>query len=284
MRKYWLAAMAFVAVSSAHAADMPDFSALRGSYGPPVRRTWDGWYVGAEAGYQSADMAFSKSVTAPAAFIFRNSVLAAPTADWTVLGPGHAQGSGYGGFVGRNWQFEDVVLGVEANYTYLNSLSNSTSNSIERLIVNPTGENPPAGHTHIYDTTVTGGAGMVIKDVTTFRGRVGWAAGDFMPYAVAGVAIGRMVPSRYVTATYQLTDQWTDPSGILQTTVSDPVSQSITESRQSFVPGWTAGLGLEYRMWGGLFLRGEWNYTSFTSVKDTYVQLNAVHGGIGYKF
>lgn len=284
MRRFWLAALAFGTVSVAHAADMPDFPALRGGYGPPVQRSWGGWYVGGQAGYQSADVDFSKSVTALAAFIFRNSVLTTPTTDWTVLGPAHAQGSGFGGFVGRNWQFEDIVLGVEANYTYMNGLTTSTSNSIERLIVNPAGENPPAGHTHTYDTTVAGGAGMVVKDVTTFRGRVGWAAGDFMPYAFAGVAVGRMVPSRYVTATYQLTDQWTDALGNSQQTVYAPVSQSTTESRQSFVPGWTAGLGLEYRVWGGLFLRGEWEYTSFTSVKDTFVQLNAVRGGIGYKF
>ncbi|MBV9457528.1 MAG: porin family protein, partial [Bradyrhizobium sp.] len=54
MRRILLAAMAFGAVSSAHAADMPDFSALRGGFGPPVRHTWDGWYVGGQAGYQSA--------------------------------------------------------------------------------------------------------------------------------------------------------------------------------------------------------------------------------------
>jgi opacity protein-like surface antigen len=278
--------MAFGAVSSAQAADMPDFSALRGSYGPPMRRSWDGWYVGAEAGYQSADMDFSKSVTALAAFIFRNSVLTTPTADWSVLGPAHAQGTGFGGFVGRDWQFEDIVLGVEANYTYMNGLSASTSNQIARDIANPTGENPPAGHTHTYDVSVVGGAGVVVKDVTTFRGRVGWAAGDFMPYAVAGVAVGRMVPSRNVSTSVYLVDDWTDSSGVAQELVSflPTVSQSVSESRQSFVPGWTAGLGLEYRVWGGLFLRGEWNYTSFTSVKDTYVQLNTVRGGIGYKF
>lgn len=287
MRRFLLAAMAFGAVSVAHAADMPDLPVLRGGFGQPVRHSWAGWYVGGQAGYESADMDFSKSVTALAAFIFRNSVLTTPTADWSVLGKGHAQGSGFGGFVGRDWQFEDVVLGVEANYTYVNGLSASTANQIARDISNPTGTNPPTGHTYTYSTSVQGGAGVVVKDVTTFRGRVGWAAGDFMPYAFAGVAVGRMVPSRYVSTSVYLTDQWTDSFGNPQSTTSGPiptVSQNVSESRQSFVPGWMAGLGLEYRVWGGLFLRGEWEYTSFTSVKDTYVQLNAVRGGIGYKF
>lgn len=287
MRRFWLAALASGAVSVAHAADMPDFPALRGGFSQPVQRGWGGWYVGGQAGYQSADMDFSKSITALASFIFRNSVLSGPTSNWSVLGPAHAQGSGFGGFVGRDWQFEDVVLGVEANYTYMNGLSASTSNQIARDITNPTGTNPPAGHTYTYSTTVEGGAGVVVKDVTTFRGRVGWAAGDFMPYAFAGVAVGRMVPSRFVSTTVTLTDQWTDILGNPQSTTSGPiptVSQNVSESRQSFVPGWTAGLGLEYRVWGGLFMRGEWEYTSFTSVKDTFVQLNAVRGGVGYKF
>ena len=284
MRRFWLLALALGSVSVAHAADMPDLPILRGGFSQPVQHGWGGWYVGGQAGYQSADVDFSKSATALAAFIFRNSTLAAPTSDWSVLGQAHAQGTGFGAFVGRDWQFDDVVLGVEANYTYMNGLTTSTTNSIERLISNPAGENPPAGHTHTYDTLVTGGAGMVVKDVTTFRGRVGWAADDFMPYAFAGVAVGRLVPSRFVTTTVTLTDQWTDILGNSQQTVYPPVVQSISESRQSFVPGWTAGLGLEYRVWGGLFVRGEWEYTSFTSVKDTFVQLNAVRGGIGYKF
>jgi outer membrane immunogenic protein len=287
MRRVFLAAMMFGAVSVAHAADMPDLPVLRGGFSQPVRSTWDGWYVGGQASYQSADMDFSKSITALASFIFRNSVLSAPTSSWSVLGPAHAQGSGFGGFVGRDWQFEDVVLGVEANYTYMNGLSASTANQIARDISNPTGTNPPAGHTYTYSTTVEGGAGVVVKDVTTFRGRAGWAAGDFMPYFFAGLAVGRMVPSRFVTTTVYLTDQWTDITGNPQQvgpTIIPTVSQNVSESRQSFVPGWTAGVGLEYRVVGGLFLRGEYEYTSFSSVKDTFVQLNAVRGGIGYKF
>lgn len=283
MRRFVVAAVMFGAVSSVRAADMPDLPVLRGGFSQPVR-SWSGWYVGGQAGYQSADVDFSKSATALAAFIFRNSVLSAPTADWSVLGPAHAQGSGFGGFVGRDWQFDDVVLGVEANYTYMNGLTTSTGNSIDRLITNPPGENPPAGHTHTYDTLVTGGAAMAVKDVTTFRARMGWAADDFMPYAFAGVAVGRLVPSRFVSTTVTLTDQWTDILGNSQQIVYPPTVQTMSEGRQSFVPGWTAGLGLEYRVLGGLFVRAEWEYTSFTSVKDTYVQLNAVRGGIGYKF
>ena len=52
----------------------------------------------------------------------------------------------------------------------------------------------------------------------------------------------------------------------------------------SFVAGWTAGLGLEYCLWGSVFLRGEWEYIRFINIKDTAVSMNNVRAGIGYKF
>jgi len=50
------------------------------------------------------------------------------------------------------------------------------------------------------------------------------------------------------------------------------------------VAGWTGGLGLEYMLWDCVFLRGEWEYIKFLSVKNTVVQANNLHFGIGYKF
>ena len=50
------------------------------------------------------------------------------------------------------------------------------------------------------------------------------------------------------------------------------------------VAGWSGGLGFEYCVWGGLFMRAEWDYTKFLSVKNTVVQANNLRFGIGYKF
>jgi outer membrane immunogenic protein len=286
MRRLFLAAMMIGAMSSARAADLP---VLRGGFTDGLTRTsvnWAGFYVGAQAGYQSADVDFSNTVTALAAFIFRNSVLTDPTSNWKVLGPAHAQGTSFGAFAGYNWQFDDAVVGLEANYTYFKGLSATSANSIARAIANPTGENPPAGHTHTYNTSVTGGAGMEVHDLTTVRARAGWIVGEFMPYGFAGVAVGRLVPSRFVSTTVTLTDEFTDIIGNPQRTTSlvPSVSQTIAESRSSFVQGWVAGLGLEYSVVGGLFVRAEWEYTAFLSVKDTLVQMNALRAGLGYKF
>jgi outer membrane immunogenic protein len=50
------------------------------------------------------------------------------------------------------------------------------------------------------------------------------------------------------------------------------------------VPGWVAGLGMEYMLWGNVFMRGEWEYIRFLSTKDISFSANNVRFGVGYKF
>ena len=118
MRRFVLAAMMFGAMSGAQAADMPDF--LRGSLsaGPAPTRDWSGWYAGGQVGYTSADMDFIHSVKTLSNFMLRNSVLQDPVSQWSLLSKNHAQATGFGAFVGRNYQWDDLVFGVEANYNY----------------------------------------------------------------------------------------------------------------------------------------------------------------------
>jgi opacity protein-like surface antigen len=296
MRRFLLAAVMFGAASGAQAADMPDF--LRGSIPPTLStasRNWDGWYAGGQAGYESSSMDFSRSVVSLTNFIFRNSVLQQPTSQWSLLSKNHVQGSSFGAFVGRNYQWDDVIFGIEANYSYMNNLASSSTNSLSLAFANPPGSSPPPNHSYTYNTTLTGTAALQIKDVVTLRGRAGWATGNFLPYVFGGVAIGRMEAARSVTSNVILRDDQTQTTviGGVTTTITLPpvfspvpsVSQSVSEVRtNSFVAGWTGGLGMEYMLWGNVFMRGEWEYIKFVSVKDTSVSLNSVRAGIGYKF
>ena len=292
MRGFLLAAMMFGAATGAHAADMPDF--LRGSLpaSSTQTRNWDGWYVGGQVGYTSANMDFSRATKSLTNFINRNSVLQEPVSQWETLSRNDAQSTGFGGFVGRNFQYDELVFGVEANYNYMNKLASSSSDSLSRLIVDPTGENPPSGHSHTYDTTVTGSAALQVKDVVTFRGRAGWAADNFLLYMFGGLAVGRMDASRSVNQAYTKYDDYdttvSTPQGsvtIHHTDVIGSASQTQAETKtNAFVVGWTAGLGLEYCLWNNLFLRGEWEYIRFVSIKDTSVSTNSARFGVGYKF
>jgi opacity protein-like surface antigen len=294
MRRLLLAAAICGTACGAQAADMPDV--LRGTFAPaPVSRNWEGWYVGGQANYTESEMDFSRSVVSLTNFIFRNSVLQAPTSDLSVLSKNHTQGYGFGAFAGRNWQWDDAVFGLEANYSYLANLSSSSANSLSRAIPDP-GGTAPANHTYTYNTKLTGSAAVQVKDVLTLRTRAGWAAGNFMPYIFGGLAVGRMDVARSVTSDVTLRDDAVettiDPNGNLVTrnlpavlTPVPSVSQSMQEQRtSSFVAGWTAGLGTEYCLFGNVFMRAEWEYIKFLSVKDTVVTLNTARVGIGYKF
>lgn len=296
MRRLVLAAAMFGMTFGAQAADMSDLPILRGSVAPPLStttRNWDGWYGGGQVGYSSTAMDFSQSLVGLTNFIYRDSVLLVPTSQLSALGKASPQGTGFGAFVGRNYQWDDLVFGVEANYNYFTSLKGSSTSSIGPLEYSfPPGQFTPANDTPVFTVTLNGKASVQIKDAITFRGRAGWATGDFLPYVFGGLAIGRMDIQRSVSSITTRRDDisTTDIFGVTTitrgTTFLVP-SQSTTQSQQrsnNFAAGWTAGLGLEYMLWGSVFLRAEWEYIKFMTTMDTSVSMNSVRAGVGYKF
>jgi len=292
MRRFLLAAIALGVTSGAQAADMPDIApVLRGSFTPTS--SWSGWYAGGTAAYNSSAHDFSGSLSGLTNFIYRDTVLEEPTSGLSALGKATTQGTGFGAFVGRNWQWDDVVLGVEANYNYLSRLSTSTSSSLgPLLIVNPAGETPAPGDTDSYSVTVSGSAKATLQDMLTFRARAGWAFDDFLPYAFGGLAVARVDVQRSVT-TYtskNIEHIQTNPDGSTTVTNTGYIKLpqvSLTQSQgrsNNFVAGWTAGLGFEYRLWGGLFARAEWEYVGLMPIQNVSININSARAGLGYKF
>lgn len=298
MRRLLLAAAMLGTVSAAHAADMPDLPILRGGFTDGLSKSshnWDGAYVGVNGGYTTNATDFSQSVVGLTNFIFRDSVLQQPTASWSLLNKTNTQSTNFGAFVGRNWQWYDAILGLEGTYSYFNNLSTLTTGSNSLTIVNPPGDSHAANVTDNYDVTLTGTAAAKVKDMITLRGRVGWDGGDFMPYAFMGAAVGRMDVSRSVTSTVDLRQDVTNSivvGGVAVTTTTFGAPQPVPAQSQSqvqrrtnaFAVGWTAGLGLEYCIWDGLFARVEYEYVRFSPVMNTQVTLNNARVGLGYKF
>ena len=295
MRRLLLAAVMLGTVSAAHAADMPDLPILRGGFTDGLSKTshnWDGFYVGGHAGYTADATDFSQSVVGLTNYIFRDSVLQAPTATWSLMNKTNTQSTNFGGFVGRNWQWYDAILSLEGTYSHFNNMATSTSGANSLVIVNPPGEVRAAGITNNYAVSLTGTAAAQVKDMITLRGRVGWDGGNFMPYAFMGAAVGRMDVSRTVTSVVSLRQDvtTTDLFGNTTTTLGawTPVpAQSGTQGQHrtnTFAVGWTAGLGFEYCIWDGLFARVEYEYVRFSPVMNTAVTLNNARLGVGYKF
>jgi opacity protein-like surface antigen len=293
MRRFVLAAMVFGAASGARAADLSDLPILRGSFPgglSKATRNWDGWYVGGQADYSSSNIDLTHAPQTLTNFLLRNSVIQAPVAQLGLFSAQHTQSTGFGAFVGRNLQWDDLVFGIEANYVHLNVLGTSATNQLARRFDNPGGQTLPPNHTDEYRVTLSGTAALQIKDVVTFRGRLGWAAGDFLPYVFTGVAVGRLAVSRSASVVSNEFDIFNGTNPItgqpIQTiTPLSSLSLSQTEARgNNYTAGYTAGLGTEVMLFGNLFGRFEWEYVKFLSVKNMTSDMNSARVGVGYKF
>ncbi len=271
MRRFLLAAAMFGAASGAQAADMPDF--LRGSLpaGPASTVNWRGFYLGGQGGYGASDENFKGSNTnLLAALISDNVIQEMGVAQWNLgLGKQSARAPGYGAFAGYNWQWDDVVLGIETSY--LHGSFGGTSSAFKAL---RSGAALSDGFFH--DVSVTSSSAIAISDMATFRGRAAYAYGCFLPYLFGGFALGNANISRSVRVTDGVSLVALGPFTPLQPLSADDAVHN------HLIYGYTAGLGIDINLIGGLFMRAEWEYVRFTAAVDT--NINTVRAGLGYKF
>jgi opacity protein-like surface antigen len=242
---------------------------------------WSGIYVGGQVGYSAARVDFGDNVNDLAGYILRDSVLESTVSNFTVLGKVSTSATTYGWFAGYNTQWEGAMLGVELNYNRT-ALDPGAADSVSVRIANDGAA--PSGHHFIYDPfTVTGAAAFRMTDMATLRGRAGWTAGQFMPYAFLGVAVVRADVSRTATVSYTRTDypdNQNPPLVPLPTVNFGPVTQADSRNGAFFF-GYAAGLGIEVCVMPNVFLRGEWEFIDLQSMK---ANINSVRTGIGLKF
>jgi outer membrane immunogenic protein len=274
MRRFVVAAMMSVAVSGAHAADLSDLPILRGSFTDGLTTShvnWEGFYVGGQAGYGNSDMNFSGATKTVAAHLMSGLEMEQQQqiSSWPIMGKVSVHGSGFGGFAGYSAQWEDVVLGVELNYMH-GSFGGSQTDSMSRFFTLSSG--------YTDGVTYQGTAKIGISDMGTLRARAGYAVGAFLPYMFGGVALGRadIVRTAHVFGTQ------VNPNAA-PAFQNVPFDVSATDALNShLIYGYSAGLGVDVNLVGGLFMRAEWEYIRFTSVVDT--SINTVRAGLGYKF
>ena len=276
MRRLLLAAVMFGAASGAQATDMPDLPILRGAFtdGPTTARVnWQGYYIGGQAGYGSSDESFSGSTRTMVATMLANTVLEneMQVSQWNPgLGKASARTSGFGGFAGYNSQWDDVVIGLEVSYLH-GTFGGSSRGSVSRFTPSPLSDG------YFHDVTSTSTAAISITDMATFRGRAAYAYGCFLPYMFGGFALGNANITRTASVLDVMTPGPTNPPARL------PAFLSTSEAQHNhLIYGYSAGLGVDVSLVGGLFLRAEWEYIRFTSAVDT--SINTVRAGLGYKF
>ena len=134
-----------------------------------------------------------------------------------------------GALIGYNWQHDSLVLGIEADINYAGFGSDATNN-ISNELNELGGLLGDDADEELYATARTSfGADWF----STLRGRVGFAADNFLFYGTGGLAYGKMDASVKIDAT-ELEDD--DPDS----------ARYYTGSSDATNWGWTVGAGMEY--------------------------------------
>ena len=202
-------------------------------------------------------------------------------ANWNLgLGKQSSRASAYGGFTGYNWQWTDVVVGLEASY--MHGKFGGMSQASRGLV-----SGSPLSDGLFHDVVVNSSSAISISDMATLRARAGYSVGSFLPYAFAGVALGNADITRSVT----IHDNYAPTlAGAIAACPTPPnpgppicsTSNATQAQHNHLIYGYSGGLGVDVNLIGGLFMRAEWEYVRFTSSVDT--SINNVRAGLGYKF
>lgn len=267
------------AASSALAADI-DNSWLRGSSSfpadPPAYRRWNGIYGGGQVGLDFHSIQFSDNGNATVAtLVGLNPILTAAGASTLGdLARSNASGLSYGGFVGYNYQIDDTVLGLELNLNGSGvnvGASGSAWKSASPVV---------AGNTYQLNVLTSNAVTGTLADYGTARVRGGWAYGSFLPYVVAGLAVGRIDYVQTTNVSYSGTI--TAGPGVGQNVNQSFTAAAVNHGKAAV--GFSAGLGFDYAVYQNVFLRGEVEYLQFGTIGSVNLNATSMRSGVGVKF
>ena len=247
--------------------------------GPATFTRWSGFYLGGDFNYTSALANFSNATGPLIATALQDTVVQSQYApsQLQTLGQGSASAFGYGGYVGYNFQWQDVITGVEATYTHTSlNLSSSSTGIVSRMFT------PPAGGV----TSVTVGPSTGHFDLTDYgeiRGRAGYVVGNLLPYGFVGVVggIGDYGVTTNVDAT--CTTATSAPFTPVFGCAGFPLTPS-TGQNNALLYGLSIGGGLDWALTPNLFLRSEFEFVQFASIGSISASLFTGRVGLGFKF
>ena len=272
MRRLVVAVALMGFATGAWAADYEtDFPTLRGTSPyipvPPRHTNWSGFYGGGQAGFGISGMDLGRTTVYGPTDPFLSPLPNAST--WALFGTDHPKAGSFGAFAGYLGQWDDVVLGFELNYNRTRLLgSSSATRSFAATAL-------PSGSPNTYDGTIAATSSLKITDYGTFRFRGGWAYENFLPYAMVGVAVGWAQTNRSVTVTG--TPSSGSPGGA-------PFVITNTAETVPILWGYSAGIGTDFLVMSNVFLRAEYEFVQFLTVSNAKANVNAVRGGLGFKF
>jgi outer membrane immunogenic protein len=267
MKKILLAATATMALAApAIAADLPARTYSKAPVMVNPVYDWSGFYIGANAGgaWENTQTNYSytsfpasappgfEDVFGPGGILNSGSTAAVPFA----LAQGFIPGSlgkknlgvfTAGGQFGYNAQFNQFVVGFEADLNWLNGNKKTTT------FVAP--------NNNVVTNVATSTAGL--EWLGTVRGRFGFAADRALFYVTGGLAYGEAKASSTAVNF--------DGSN------TDLFAGSLSKVRT----GYTVGGGLEYAITNNVTLKGEYLYYNLGSASYAVLPANSVAAGEG---
>lgn len=271
----WLVS-SVVALGFGGNASAADLDYLRGSEvfapGPAGYANWSGFFIGGEFSYGFAHAEFGGRADIVLSSLLSTLPLPGGAGLASVPGPllpDNKNFTSFGAFAGYDSQWENAVLGVEVNYHYAGLNTSATQAAAFGI---PAAGFPPTA----FNVDMSKTALISLTDYATFRGRAGWAFGSFLPYATVGLAVGR------ADITNSARVHYTAISG--GAVVADVTQVANEVQSDQFSVGYALGAGIDYRLWSGMFLRGEYEYVDFLKFSDRKFSMHNLRAGLGYKF
>lgn len=256
MRKiYSIAFAAMVTTGSAMAADMPVKAPVYKAPPVVVAWTWDGFYVGGHVGYSwgnwDSTCPFTNCfVGTPGNFVAATAggnvaAIAAFIAAFTNTADPKVDGWIGGAHAGRNWQYQNWVVGIEADFDWSGE-RDTRDGTVSASIV--------LADTRLV-STVTVENEWKLRWLSTIRGRLGWANDTWLLYATGGLALGRV--SYSATTTVTLATTTLGGTVLASATSVAALSESTTRA------GFAVGAGLEKMFDRNWIARAEYLYVDF---------------------
>jgi len=292
--RWVICALAVFAFAPCALAD--DLDVLRGSQpvGPPTYPRWSGFYVGGQFGVGDVNADFSKATQGPLGFVLRETLLEQDfnPSQWPILGKASVDGLSFGGFAGYNTQWQDLILGIEADYTRTSDTLFAPASPIGRILSTSI-SNGLQG----FDPALTASASLQLMDYASLRARAGWIAGDFLPYGFAGFVLGLANYNVSATVQWQEEKSITDPVTGKLTPIIFPcvpsadvycsstyLFSSSQGKNSALMYGFSVGGGLDYALNQNVFLRGEFEFVQFAPIANIVASIFSARAGAAIKF
>jgi len=258
----------------------PNFEIASGplSVGPATFTRWSGFYVGGQIGLSNGQADFSNSTQPLIAYALRETFLQEDVAPstWPILGATGVRTASYGGFAGYNSQWQDLIVGMEANINRASFTLHAPVSSIARSV------NDDAGNG--YTINITGNGTFVGEDFATVRLRGGWVVGNFLPYGFFGLALG--LANTSVSATVS-GEQYTSGAVGSCSSTAPCYAFSFTNGvsqNNAVLYGIAAGGGVDFALTANIFLRAEFEWDQFKPPPGYFASLVTGRVGAGFKF